>query len=243
MRAGWIALRRGVVEWSAEHPRTVLGLVLLVTVAFGTQLPRIRTDTDPKNMLPITSPVRQYNDQVEGWFGLHPDVLVIGIESAGGIFTPETLGRIARLTEAVLRLPGVIARDVVALPTVNDVTVADGALDARPILGRVPREPAEADQLRRQVLGNALLVNPLVSSGRKTTAIYIPIEKSANGKTLAEEIRRITAKEAGPERYYIAGDPVARDTFGGEMFRQMGFFSPRAGMLIVARLFFIFRIW
>ena len=243
MGAWWDRVRRRTVEWSVDHPRTVLVLVLLLTLAFGSQLPRIRTDTDPKNMLPITSPVRQYNDQVEGWFGLHPDVLVVGIESAGGIFTPETLGRIARLTEAVLRLPGVIARDVVALPTVNDVTVADGALDARPILGRVPREPAEADQLRRQVLGNALLVNRLVSADGKTTAIYIPIEKSANGKTLAEEIRRITAKEAGPERYYIAGDPVARDTFGGEMFRQMGLFSPLAGMLMCAMLFFMFRSW
>src|SRR3989337_1568895 len=127
MRVGWGTVRRLTVAWSADHPRTVLIAVLLLTLAFGSQLPRIRTDTDPKNMLPITSPVRQYNDQVEGWFGLHPDVLVVGIEGAGGIFTPETLGRIARLTEAVLRLPGVIARDVVALPTVNDVTVADGA--------------------------------------------------------------------------------------------------------------------
>ena len=71
------------------------------------------TDTDPKNMLPITSPVRRYNDQVEGWFGLHPDVIVVGIWSERGIFTPESLARVARLTDGILRLPGVIARDVV----------------------------------------------------------------------------------------------------------------------------------
>src|SRR3989337_2740124 len=105
MRVGWGTVRRLTVAWSAEHPRTVLGLVLLLTVAFGSQLPRIRTDTDPKNMLPITSPVRQYNDQVEGWFGLHPDVIVVGIRSEAGIFEPDLLGRIHRLTEEILRLP------------------------------------------------------------------------------------------------------------------------------------------
>ncbi len=243
LAAAWAALRRGTVAWSADHPWIVLVTTLLLTLAFGSQLPRIRADTDPKNMLPITSPVRQYNDQVEGWFELHPDVIVVGIWSPDGIFTPDTLARVNRLTEAVLRLPGVIARDVIALPTVNDVTVAGGTLQARPILDGVPRDVVEAERLRRQVLGNALLVNRLVSSDGNTTALYVPIEKGANGKLIAEEIRRIAAQEAGPERYYIAGDPVARDTFGSEMFRQMGLFSPLAGMLMCGVLFWMFRSW
>ncbi len=243
MTGAWPRTRRWTVEWSIDHPRVVLAAVLLLTLAFGSQLPRITTDTDPKNMLPITSPVRRYNDQVEGWFGLHPDVLVVGIQSEQGIFTPETLGRLARLTDAILRLPGVIARDVIALPTVNDVTVAAGALQARPILDAVPRSAAEAERLRRQVLDNALLVNRLVSADGTVTALYVPLEKGVDGRALAAEIRRLAARDAGPERYYIAGDPVARDTFGSEMFRQMGLFSPLAGMLMCGVLFVMFRSW
>jgi hypothetical protein len=243
LAAAWAAVRRSVVEWSADHPWIVLVTALLLTLAFGSQLPRIRTDTDPKSMLPVTSPVRQYNDQVEGWFELHPDVLVVGVWSPDGIFTPDTLARVNRLTEAVLRLPGVIARDVIALPTVNDVTVAGGTLQARPILDGVPRGAAEAARLRRQVLGNALLVNRLASVDGNTVAMYVPIEKGASGKAIAEAIRRIAAKEGGPERYYIAGDPVARDTFGAEMFRQMALFSPLAGMLMCGVLFWMFRSW
>ncbi len=241
--AAWTALRRATVGWSADHPWSVLVATLLLTLVFGSQLPRIRTDTDPKNMLPITSPVRQYNDRVEGWFELHPDVIVVGVWSPDGIFTPETLARLNRLTEAVLHLPGVIARDVIGLSTVNDVTASGGALQARPILDDEPRDAREAERLRRQVLGNALLVNRLVSSDGNTSALYIPIEKSADGKAMAEQIRRIAAKEAGPERYYVAGDPVARDTFGTEMFRQMALFSPLAGMLMCGVLFLMFRSW
>ena len=147
------------------HPWAVLTITLLLTLASGSQLPRIKADTDPKSMLPITSPVRQYTEQVEEWFGLHADVIVVGIWSEKGIFTPETLARIVRLTDGIMRLPGVITRDVVALPTVNDVTVAeDGVLQARPIVGRVPGDAAAADRLGQQLLGNALRVNRLIST-------------------------------------------------------------------------------
>ena len=243
MGARWDGLRRRTVDWSADHPRLVLAVVLLLTLAFGSQIPRIRTDTDPKNMLPITSPVRQYNDQVEEWFGLHADVLVVGVWNEAGIFTPDTLARIAHLTDEVLRLPGVIARDVVALPTVNDVTIAGGALQARPLLDGIPRDAGAADRLRRQVLGNPLFVDRLASSDGKTTALYVPIEKAADGRVIADTIRRIAQKNSGPERYFIAGDPVARDTFGAEMFRQMGLFSPLAGLLMCIVLFVMFRSW
>lgn len=243
VRARWATCHQRLVAWSAEHPYTVLVLVLLLTLAFASQLPRIRTDTDPKNMLPITSPVRQYNDQVEGWFGLHPDVIVVGIWSEGGIFTPETLARLARLTDGILKLPGVIVRDVVALSTVNDVTVADDALQARPILEQVPRDRGAAERLKRQVFDNPLLVNRLVSADTRTTAIYVPIEQGANGKVIADRIRAMVAAARGPERAYIAGDPVARDTFGAAMFRQMALFSPLAGLVMCAVLSLMFRSW
>ncbi|MBK9953706.1 MAG: hypothetical protein IPP18_00700 [Rhodocyclaceae bacterium] len=56
----------------------------------------------------------------------------------------------------------------------------------------------------------------------------MPLEQGANGAEIADRIRAIVAKEEGPERYYIAGDPVARDTFGVEMFKLMAIFSPIA---------------
>src|SRR3972149_6224444 len=171
MRTVWPKLREALVGWSMDHPWAVLALPLFLTLAFGSQLPRIRSDTDPKNMLPINSPVRQYNDQVEGWFGLHPDVIVVGVSSEGGIFTPETLARIARLTDGILRLPGVIARDVVALPTVNDVTVAGGVLQARPILERIPGDAVTAERLKGRTLANTLPLNRLVSADARTTPL------------------------------------------------------------------------
>ena len=234
---------RPLVEFSIRHPRLILVLTLVLTAGFAAQLPKMRADTDPKNMLPITSPVRQYNDQVEGWFGLHADVIVLGIRRDDGIFAPDTLTRIHRITEDILKLPGVVARDVIGFATLDDVTVAGDTLRAVRLLANPPRTPEEAEAFRRRVFDNPLLVNRLISPDGKTTAIYIPLERGANGKAVADAIRAVASKAGGRETFYLAGDPVARDTFGAEMFKQMGLFSPIAGMVMTAVLFLMFRNW
>ena len=85
-----------------------------------------------------------------------------------------------------------------------------------------------------------MFVGRIISRDGKTAAIYIPLEKGANGKTIADKVRELVKKEGGPEKYYVAGDPVARDTFGEEMFRLMAIFAPMAGLLMFAARYFMF---
>ena len=224
-----------------DHPKIVLGVTLALTVFFLAQFPKIAIDTDPKHMLPETSPVRQYNDQVERDFALHPDVIVLGIVNPEGVFNVRTLTRVKELTRAIQELPGVISRDVDSLTTVDNITSTKGELIVKPALGTVPQSGAGLSVLRKSLLGNPLFVNRFVSHDATTLALFIPIEPSVNGKEIADKIRSLLPKDSGGDTFYLAGDPVARDTFGTEMFRQMALFSPIAGMVMCVALWFMFR--
>jgi hypothetical protein len=230
-----------VAGFSAERPRLVIALTVTATLAFASQFPKITIDTDPKHMLPATSPVRQYNDQVEREFALHADVIVLGIVNERGILNQNSLARIAELTHSIQRLPGVIVRDVVSLSTIDNITVQDGALVARPALDHVPESEAGLAVLRGALLGNPLFINRMVSPDATATAIYIPIEPTANGKEIADSIRRLLPRDSNGAQFLLTGDPVVRDTFGAEMFRQMGLFSPMAGMVMCIALWLMFR--
>ncbi|MBI4639455.1 MAG: MMPL family transporter [Candidatus Tectomicrobia bacterium] len=230
-----------LAAFSAEHPKLIIGLTVIITMAFAAQLPRITTDTDPKQMLPVTAPVRQYNDQVEKEFELHADVIALGIINDLGIDDPETLSRIADLTREIQKMPGVIVRDVASFTTIDNVTAEEGELVVRPVLDRVPQSNAERAAFRTKLFGNPLFVNRVVSPDGKATAIYVPIEPTANGKEIAEKIRALLPRDRREDQFYLAGDPVARDTFGAEMFRQMGLFAPIAGMVICIALWLMFR--
>lgn len=218
-----------------------MALTLVITLAFLTQLPRAITDTDPKNMLPATSTVRVSNDEVERWFALHKDLIVLGVVNEAGIFNRETLGRISQITGEIPKIPGVVVRDVTSLTTVDNVLVEEGRLAVRPAVAEIPQATEVISALKESILANPLFVNRFVSRDATTTAIYIPLEPGANAKIIADRIRTILPKEAGNERYYLAGDPVARDTFGIQMFYQMAILSPVAGMVMFVALWWMFR--
>ena len=226
---------------SVERPKTIVIVVIILTLIFLSQFPKIIIDTDPKNMLPATSPVRVYNDQMESLFALHKDMIVLGIENPNGLFNQSTLGRVSRFTDEIMRIKGVVIPDVMSLTTVDNVLSENGQLIVRPVMDHVPQSEAESEKLQQEIYDNTMLVGRLVSADKTTTAIYVPLEEGADAKEIADGIRSIVSKEKGDERYYVAGDPVARDTFGHTMFMQMGMFSPIAGLIMMITLYIMFR--
>ncbi len=230
-----------LVEFSVNHPKLIVSLAIIFTIAFMTQFPKITTDTNPKNMLPKTSDVRVWNDEVEKTFSLYEDMIVVGIENEKGVLNKNTLGKIQRITDEILRIKGVAARDVNSFPTITNVTAEAGILRVAPLMTKIPETDEEIKTLQKMLFENPLFIDRIISKDAKTTAIYAPLEKGANGKVIADQIREIVKKEKGDEKYYVAGDPVARDTFGAEMFKLMGIFSPISGMIMFIAVYLMFR--
>ncbi len=229
-----------LVHFSVDHPRWVVAVTLFITLVALSAFPRVRTDTNPKNMLPADSAVRVSNDAAEKTFGLYEDMIVVGIKNEAGVLNKTTLEKIKRINEGILQIPGVAARDVAGFSTIDNVTVDKGTLQVGPLMPDVPGDPRALEGLSRQLFENPMFVGRIISQDGKTAAIYVPLEKGANGKAVADKIRAIVKEEGGPENYYVAGDPVARDTFGAEMFKLMAIFAPMAGLLMFAARYLMF---
>jgi predicted RND superfamily exporter protein len=201
--------RFSLVEFSVDHPKLIVALSIILTLVFATQFPKVRTDTNPKNMLPPTSDVRVWNDEVEKTFGLYEDMIVLGIQNEKGILNPDTLSKIQRITDEILKIKGVAARDVSSFTTIDNVTVEGEMLSVRPLMTTVPKTDKEMNAMRKALFENPLFIDRIISKDGKTTAIYVPLEKGGNGKEIADKIREIVKKEKGADNYYVAGDPVA----------------------------------
>jgi predicted RND superfamily exporter protein len=233
--------KNALVEFSVAHPKLILAAVLLLTPAFLAQLPKIQLDTNPKNMLPPSSAVRVWNDSVDQTFGLYEDTIVVGIVHPRSVLNKGTLGKVRDITAEVLKVKGVAGRDVASFTTIDNVTAEAGGLKVAPLVTKIPQNDAELQALRKTLFENPLFVDRIISRDEKTTVIHVPLEKGANGKEVADGIRGILAKRQGEEQYHIAGDPVARDTFGAQMFKLMRVFAPMAGIIMFLVIYAMFR--
>ncbi len=233
-------MKHFIIKFSMNHPRIIIAAVVLLTVIAGLQFPKINIDTDPKNMLRQDEHVRVFHEEMKEAFNLN-DMLVLGIFDNRGVFNETTVPRILAITEEIKDLDGVIVDDIMAIGEVDDITSEGGTIRVHPLVESVPENAEQGLDLKFAIERNPILRNKLASLDGKLAGIYIPIEDNSMSFRLSREIEEIASRHLDREDFYVAGLPVAEDTFGAEMFRQMGVSAPLAGLIIGLLLLFFFR--
>jgi len=232
------------INFSLNHPWAIVVVVLILTLSLGLQIPRIQIDTDPENMLSEEEFVRVFHNQVKKEFVLY-DMIVLGVvneENAEGVFNPSTLEKVFNLTRNIETLEGVIEVDLLAPSKVDDIQQAGlGSVRFEWLMPSPPKTPAEAVRVRERAKENPMLYGTLVSEDGKALCLYIPIRSKALSYQIASQIQNYLNDLEGPEQYYITGLPVAEDTFGIEMFKQMAISAPLAGLIIFIIMWIFFR--
>lgn len=229
------------VRLALGHPKKTIAMYLILTVILGLQLGGVRIDTDPENMLSESEPVRLSHSEIKREFALY-DTIVVGVVDERyeeGVFRGETLERIADVTSEILKIEGVIASDVISPTTTDDIQSGGGLINIEPLYSRGSSKSAL--EVRDAALDNPILRDMLVSADGKAIALYIPIREKSESYRISKEIEAIISEKGGVEEYHIAGLPVAEDTFGIEMFKQMGISAPLAGLIIFLLMMYFFR--
>ncbi|MBI2833548.1 MAG: MMPL family transporter, partial [Acidobacteria bacterium] len=230
-----------LVTWAMNRPKTAIAVAILLTLAFLIPFPAVVIDTDPENMLESDQGDRVFYTQVKEDFGIY-DLIVVGVTDARGIFRPDTLARLDRIADAIVAIDGVVVEDVLSLSTTDNVTTEGDTLTVARIMDDPPATEADAAAIREAVLGNAMFREKLVSLDGTAAAFYVPIERKDQSHRIAQEIEAILARELDDgQRSYIAGLPVAEDTFGHEMFVQMAITAPLAMGVIFVLMLLMFR--
>lgn len=234
-------MKEGLIKFSTGHPLIVIGIIIVLTGFFAYQLTGIQIDTDPENMLPADEPVRVFHSQTKEEFGMY-DFLAVGIVRENGAFTADQLTSIYKMTEEIAQIDGVIEDDIMAPSMVDDIRQGGGnTLVIEPLMGEAPETDEEAQYILSRINANPVLKGKLASEDGKALALFIPIEQKDMSYRIANEIRAITEKYGDGGKYFIAGLPIAQDSFGKEMFGQMIYSAPMAGLIIFILMFVFFK--
>ena len=233
-----------ITQFATGRPLLVYALVALTTLVCGAMIARIQIDTDPENMLSADQPDRVFHNATEERFGIH-DAIVVGIvntEHPDGVYNAQSLAAMHELTERIKTLDGVIVPDLMSLSVADNLSQGGpGVIRFEWMMKEAPVSDDEARTIREKAERLPMLMDTLVAGDGKAVAIYVPIESKDLSYPLSQEIARITESMEGEDQFHITGLPVAEDTFGHDMFVQMGISAPLAAVVIFLLMLFFFR--
>jgi len=234
-------LRDRLIAFSIDRPKWVFYILLAICLLAALQIPSIKVDTDPENMLPHDQADRVYHDEVKARFSLY-DMIVVGLVNEQGVYNPRTLQDLHTLSQAIGQMEGVVQQDLMALDRVDNISQqGPGTIRFEWMMKTAPQTQQQADSIREAVTRLPLLHNTLVSADGKATAVYVPIVSKSESYRLSQEIQAVIETLDQPDQFYMAGLPVAEDTFGYEMFVQMAISAPLAGLMIFVLMWVFFR--
>ncbi|HOX37145.1 MAG TPA: MMPL family transporter [Candidatus Brocadiia bacterium] len=248
--------------WKMTAAMAAMALVLGLAAALPTISPQafsflhpVNVDTDPENMLPADQPERVFHDEMNKEMAIH-DMVVVGIvneKHPDGVFNPESLGRVFELTQFAKTLTwpseenpgekvGVIEVDLIAPSTVDNMEQAGpGTVRFEWLMQAPPKTAEEARAIRDKAKRIPFLNGTLVSEDGKALCIYLPLTSKKLSHRVYQKLNEKIAGFGGDDQFHITGLPVAEDTFGVEMFKQMAVSAPVAMLIIFILMMVFFR--
>jgi hydrophobe/amphiphile efflux-3 (HAE3) family protein len=229
--------------WIVDNPLLSAAIILVITVFFALQLPRLEIDASSEGLMVEKDPARLYYEEIKKKFG--SDNLTVVVVKAGDVFSKEVLETIQRLSNSLQGTPGVSR--VESLTTVNNIKGEGDFLNTDPLVGAdIPDDPAKLKKIRSDALGNTIFINNIVSKDGKVAAINAYTEAKAGDKAFNPSFTKLVdsliekEKREGVEIYQI-GTPLTKVTLGEYIQGDMVWLVPLAIAFLFLTLFLTFR--
>ena len=184
-----------------RFPKATLLILLALTIMAFSSLGNLRWETDARVYFPKGHSAIEFDERVADVFGVK-DSIIIGITNESGVFNPETLKLVERLTKKIADLPGVLTQrrlDVASLSSATVFVGTESELSNDRLMEVVPEDEAGLAALKAKVFENAdLFVGNLVSADGKATMIRAKLKEGKEHRYQAYfQVKGILSGELG----------------------------------------------
>lgn len=227
---------------SARFPRLTLLLLLLVTMAAASQLPRLQVDISAQSMMVKSDPLWLSYQQSLKTFG--SDNVVILYVQDENLFSPQKLASVRALLgqlEALSFVKG--SSSLFNAPHVREV---DDYIVTTPFLAEIPDEQAVLDDILSAARRNPLVVNNLLSAASPALAINLYLDGAIHYPGRDAEITRAIQAQLDPltgqfDALFQMGSSYVRDAISQQIKQDQRFILPAALAVLILILGFSLR--
>lgn len=239
------------IRFVIRHPVFMSLTILAITAVMATQIPRIRIDPELDSFIPAENDAQKNLDELEEIFGNSylTRILVVRDDHPDGIYNPETLALLARITEWAAARPEfetLRSSDLRSLTTVNNILGSDDGMVVRPFMEAPPTDRDGAVRLREELENNGMYIGVLVAEDGSAASIMVREsevgreDRAAVYRLIADYVESLRA-EGRPEQFHISGRTIVEGLFGRYISEEGERMMPFVAILIAIFLLFSFR--
>jgi len=201
----------------------VLLAIVLVTLFFGWQVPKLHIKTSIYDLVIEDLPETAHYNEFKEVFG--SDEIIRVVVKAENVFDPVTFRKIEELVTAATEMEGI--RRVISLPGIKKDVDPGGAWSL--------------DRFAAMVTPIAIFRKNLISEDHKASVLTLVLEDQADRDMVIQRVREMIAGASKDLSLYQIGMPLVSEALAN--FTKKDFFSlpPITFLIITVILFFLFR--
>jgi hypothetical protein len=244
------ALNALSMSWGARWARFVVRhawafvlAVALVTVAMVGGTRRLQTDFSIEASLPENHHFVEIDRRIRSAFGGRNTMIIAVVPREGDVWRPEVLEVIREMTLVALRLPDIMAQNVVSLaaPSVRHVEDTGGAITTDYLMREAPTTPEGIAALRAKVEDDPQMRGLLVTPDQRAALLFVDFWESATPEQVLERVQGLIAPYRDrPFDFYYTGEALAVMS-NLEQTQEIGWRIPLTFLVIALMLLLSFR--
>jgi len=235
-----------LISLATRWPRTVVTLCLVVAALAAVGTTRLKNEDDLMVFLPTNDPDVQLFQDVSRRFG-SLRVAIVGVEAPAGedVFSPASLGKISRATQAIKNVRGVDL--ILSLTSVSDIVSGPMGAEFNALVPTIPTDDAGRRALRDKVLSREFAVGNFVSRDGRGALILAFLADPGSMKQqpgelrVEDQIRAAAERELAGMTIYYGGAPFAAQAIYKETQADVRHLSPVAMLVLLLVVILAFR--
>ncbi|WP_020614086.1 efflux RND transporter permease subunit [Sediminispirochaeta bajacaliforniensis] len=230
-----------------QHPKLIIGIILVVTLVLGFQIPNIVIDNDVKNYFPEDHPSNIRMEELDDIFSGQVMMAISVTNDEGTIFTPEVIDAVSNLVEAIEPMAHV--EDVDALTNSDFPTGTEDGMAVGPLVwDDFDNSPEAFATLKEHLLEwPQMYRRALFSDDFTSTQLIVSIEEGLPSEEMSVIYKNVEDDIAKQKELHegltfrLAGDPVIFERAKDYMYSDLGHLVPVVILVVLFCLYFSFR--
>ncbi|OQY07412.1 MAG: hypothetical protein B6I28_05610 [Fusobacteriia bacterium 4572_132] len=227
-----------------RYPWIIIGMILVITVFFGTQVPKLRINNEVDIFLPDDHPSIVAKNKMEEEYGSSEIIAVAINVKKDNILTIKNIKMIKDITKEIEDLKNV--DEVTSLTNSDYIDGTAEGMQVGEIVKEEPKTESDLLEIKEKLLSwNAMYEGNLYSEDFKATQMMIKMDQGISIEAKEKiyfQIKDIIKKYENENReFYIAGMPAVTVLMGNSMQSDLKTLIPFVLLVVLISLYLSFR--